>query len=97
MAWTVPADKLTGDLVTAASWNTFLGTSGDMSRTSAAVVTTAGDMTYASAANQMARIAGGTSTHVLTSNGPTSAPSFQAASGGGISMGKAIAAAMIFG
>ena len=57
MPWVVPADKLTGDLITAASWNTFLGTSGDMSRTSAAVVTTAGDMTYASAANQMARIA----------------------------------------
>ena len=96
MAWTVPANKLTGDLVTAASWNTFLGTSGDMSMTSAAVVTTAGDMTYASAANQMARIAGGTSTYVLTSNGATSAPSWQAASAG-ISMGKAIAAAMIFG
>ena len=96
MAWTVPANKLTGDLVTAASWNTFLGTSGDMSMTSAAVVTTAGDMTYASAANQMARIAGGTSAYVLTSNGPTSAPSWQAA-GGGISMGKAIAAAMVFG
>ena len=97
MAWTVPADKLTGDLVSAASWNSFLGTSGDMSRTSAAVVTTAGDMTYASAANQMARIAGGTAAYVLTSNGATSAPSWQAASSGGISMGKAIAAAMIFG
>jgi len=97
MPWQIPADKLTGDLITAASWNTFLGTSGDMSRTSAAVVTTAGDMTYASGANQMARIAGGTSTYILTSNGPTSAPSWQAASGGGISMGKAIAAAMIFG
>ena len=96
MAWTVPSNKLKGDLVTAASWNTFLGTSGDMSMTSAAVVTTAGDMTYASAANQMARIAGGTSAYVLTSNGPTSAPSWQAA-GGGISMGKAIAAAMVFG
>ena len=95
MAWTVPANKLTGDLVTAASWNTFLGTSGDMSMTSAAVCTTAGDMAYASAANQMARIAGGTSAYVLTSNGATSAPSWQAA--GGISMGKAIAAAMIFG
>ena len=67
-----------------------------MSRTSAAVVTTAGDMTYASAANQMARIAGGTAAYVLTSNGANSAPSWQAA-GGGISMGKAIAAAMIFG
>ena len=96
MAWTVPANKLTGDLVTAASWNTFLGTSGDMSMTSAAVVTTAGDMTYASAPNQMARIAGGTATFVLTSNGATSAPSWQAA-GGGISMGKAIAMALVFG
>ena len=96
MAWTVPSDKTQGDLITAASWNTFLGTSGDMSRTSAAVVTTAGDMAYASAANQMARIAGGTSTYVLTSNGATSAPSWQAA-GGGIGIGKAIAVAMIFG
>ena len=96
MAWTVPANKSTSELVTAASWNTFLGTSGDMSMTSAAVVTTAGDMTYASAANQMARIAGGTSTYVLTSNGATSAPSWQAA-GGGISMGKAIAMALVFG
>ena len=96
MAWTVPSDKTQGDLVTAASWNSFLGTSGDMSRTSAAVVTTAGDMAYASAANQMARIAGGTATFVLTSNGATSAPSWQAA-GGGIGIGKAIAVAMIFG
>ena len=96
MAWTVPANKSTSDLVTAASWNTFLGTTGDMSMTSAAVVTTAGDMTYASAANQMARIAGGTATYVLTSNGATSAPSWQAA-GGGISMGKAIAMALVFG
>ena len=82
MAWTVPANKLTGDLVTAASWNTFLGTSGDMSMTSAAVCTTAGDMAYASAANQMARIAGGTATYVLTSNGAASAPSWQLAAGG---------------
>ena len=96
MAWTVPSDRIVGDLITAANWNALLGTSGDMSRTSAAVVTTAGDMTYASAANQMARIAGGTATYVLTSNGATSAPSWQAA-GGGITMGKAIAAAMIFG
>ena len=96
MAWTVPSDRIVGGLITAANWKAFLGTSGDMSRTSAAVVTTAGDMAYASAANQMARIAGGTATYVLTSNGATSAPSWQAA-GGGITMGKAIAAAMIFG
>ena len=97
MPWTTPTDRTTGDLITAANWNSFLGTSGDMSRTSAAVCTTAGDMAYASAANQMARIAGGTATHVLTSNGAHVAPSFQAPASGGITMGKAIAAAMIFG
>ncbi len=97
MPWTTPTDRTTGDLITAANWNSFLGTSGDMSRTSAAVCTTAGDMAYASAANQMARIAGGTATHVLTSNGANVAPSFQAPASGGITMGKAIAAAMIFG
>ena len=97
MPWVTPTDRSTGDLITAANWNSFLGTSGDMSRTSAAVCTTAGDMAYASAANQMARIAGGTATHVLTSNGPSVAPSFQAPASGGITMGKAIAAAMIFG
>ena len=96
MAWTAPSDRTTGDLVTAANWNAFLGLTGDMSMTAAAVCTTAGDMAYASAANQMARIAGGTAAYVLTSNGATSAPSWQAA-GGGISMGKAIAAAMVFG
>lgn len=95
MAWTTPADKTTGDLVTAASWNTFLGASGDMSMTSAAVVTTAGDMAYASAANQMARIAGGASGKVLTSNGATSAPTWQTA--GGVTTGKAIAMAIVFG
>jgi hypothetical protein len=97
MTWTTPTDKATGDLVTAASWNSFLGTSGDMSHTSAAVCTTAGDMAYASSANHMARIAGGPSGYILTSNGATSAPSWQAAASGGITMGKAIAAAMVFG
>ena len=97
MPWVTPTDRSTGDLITAANWNSFLGTSGDMSRTSAAVCTTAGDMAYASAANQMARIAGGTATHVLTSNGPSVAPSFLAPASGGITMGQAIAAAMIFG
>ena len=82
MAWTIPVDRSLGDLITAAIYNQMLGASGDMSRTSAAVVTTAGDMTYASAANQMARIAGGTATYVLTSNGATSAPSWQLAAGG---------------
>ena len=96
MTWTNGSSRTTGDLITAADWNAYLGTTGSIMNTAAAVVTTAGDTVYASAANTMARIPGGTATYVLTSNGATSAPSWQAA-GGGISMGKAIAAAMIFG
>jgi hypothetical protein len=39
----------------------------------------------------------GTATYVLTSNGAGVAPTFQAPAAGGISTGKAIAMAMIFG
>jgi hypothetical protein len=39
----------------------------------------------------------GTATHVLTSNGAGVAPTFQAPASSGISTGKAIAMAMIFG
>ena len=39
----------------------------------------------------------GTATHVLTSNGAGVAPTFQAPASSGISIGKAIAMAMIFG
>jgi hypothetical protein len=39
----------------------------------------------------------GTATHVLTSNGAGVAPTFQAPAASGISIGKAIAMAMIFG
>lgn len=96
MAWTNGATVTTGDLITAANWNSYLGATGSIMNTSAAKCTTAGDMAYASAANTMARIAGGTSTYVLTSNGPTAAPTWQAAAGG-ISTGKAIAMALVFG
>jgi hypothetical protein len=39
----------------------------------------------------------GTATHVLTSNGPGALPTFQAPAASGISTGKSIAMAMIFG
>jgi len=42
-------------------------------------------------------ISEGTSGQVLTSNGTGAAPTFQALPSGGISMGKAIAAAIVFG
>jgi hypothetical protein len=51
-------------------------------------------VTYASTATALATTAAGTAGHVLTSNG-SSAPTFQASSG--VSTGKAIAMAIVFG
>jgi len=45
-------------------------------------MTTAGDTMYGGASGLPTRLAGGTSGYVLTSNGATSAPSWQAAAGG---------------
>jgi len=69
MAWTNPADKTTGEVVTAAAWNALLGTTGSLAQTSAAKVTTAGDITYATAANTLARLGIGSSAQVLTVSG----------------------------
>jgi hypothetical protein len=44
---------------------------------------TVGDILYASGASTLSKLAAGTSTYVLTSNGPGVAPSYQAAGGGG--------------
>ncbi len=43
---------------------------------------TVGDLLYASGATTLAKLAAGTSTHILTSNGPGVAPSWQAAPAG---------------
>jgi hypothetical protein len=69
MAWTAPTDRTTGDVITAAQWNTFLGATGDMSMTAAAKVTTNGDMVYATAANTLARLGIGSTAQVLTVTG----------------------------
>jgi hypothetical protein len=42
-----------------------------------------GDLLYASTTTALSKLAAGTSTYVLTSNGPGTAPSWQAAGGGG--------------
>ena len=44
---------------------------------------TTGDLLYASGATTLSKLAAGTATYVLTSNGAGAAPSWQAASGGG--------------
>jgi len=46
-------------------------------------LTTAGDILVGTGSGAIARVAGGIATYVLTSNGATSAPSWQVASGGG--------------
>ncbi|MDA1095440.1 MAG: hypothetical protein O3A25_19590 [Acidobacteria bacterium] len=78
MAWTTPTDKVTGDVITAAQWNSFLGLTGDMSLTATGIVTTQGDMVYATAANTLARLAKGTAYQELAMNAGATAPSWQA-------------------
>ena len=78
MAWTAPSDRSTGDIITAAQWNSFLGASGNMTMTGAGVVTTAGDTVYATAANTLARLAKGTSRQQLSMNSGATAPEWVA-------------------
>jgi hypothetical protein len=53
---------------------------------SKSTLTTTGDILYASAANTPARLAAGTSGYVLTSGGASTAPSWAAASSGGMTL-----------
>ena len=55
-----------------------------------------GDMYYR-ASNKLVRLAKGSADQVLTMNDGATAPGWETASGGGISTGKSIAMAMIFG
>ena len=50
---------------------------------STSVLTTTGDLLYASGANTLARLAGGTSGDILTANGAGVAPSYQTPAAGG--------------
>lgn len=80
MAWTTPADKATGDVITAAIWNASLGAAGNMAETATAKVTTAGDLVYATGANALARLAIGADATVLTVSGGV--PAWVASSAG---------------
>ncbi len=74
MAWTTPKTFSAGNVLTAAELNTHLRD--NFNETSAAQVTTAGDVTYADAANSMIRLGIGGAGSVLTSDGST--PSWDA-------------------
>ena len=66
MAWTDGVNKSTGDVVTAALWNAYMGAGGNVDLSAAGVVTTSGDLVYASGDSTLARLAiGGTTGHVL--------------------------------
>ena len=58
-------------------------------------ITSTGDLVIGNGSNSATRLAIGASTYVLTSNGTTA--SWQAPASGGITTGKSIAMAMIFG
>lgn len=74
MAWTAPRTWVTGETVTAALMNTHIRD--NLLETSAATVTTAGDLAYADAANSMgSRLAIGPAGYRLVSSG--SAPTWK--------------------
>jgi hypothetical protein len=80
MAWTDPTTKATGDLITAAYWNQMVGPSGNIAATGPGIVTTAGDLVYATADNTLARLASsGGGNKFLQMNSGATAPSWETA------------------
>lgn len=76
---TLGAVKVDGSTITIASGVITSTVAGGMTNP----MTTAGDTIYGGSSGTPTRLAGGSSGYVLTSNGATSAPSWQAAGGGG--------------
>ena len=74
MAFTGGSTKSTGDVITAAIWNNYLGASGSIDETAPAKVTTAGDLVYGTGTNAIARLGIGSANTVLKSSG--SAPAW---------------------
>ena len=76
MAWTAPRTWVPGELVTAALLNVHLRN--NLLATLAAIVTTAGDIGYATAANTLSRLAIGTARQQLATNAGATAPEWVA-------------------
>ena len=75
MAWTTPRSWTTGEVVTAALLDAQI--KGNMDLTAPAIMTTAGDIIYASGANTPARLAkDANSTRVLTNTGTSNVPAW---------------------
>ena len=75
MAWTTPRTWVTGEVVTAALMNAQI--KGNMDLSAPAIMTTLGDIIYASGANTPARLAKDTNaTRVLTNTGTSNVPAW---------------------
>ena len=75
MAWTTPRTWVTGEVVTAALLNAQIKGNSDLA--AAAIMTTAGDIIYASGANTPARLAkDANATRVLTNTGTSNVPAW---------------------
>ena len=75
MAWTTPRTRVTGEVVTAALLNAQI--KGNLDLSAPAIMTTAGDIIYASGANTPARLAKDTNaTRVLTNTGTSNVPAW---------------------
>jgi hypothetical protein len=75
MAWTTPRSWTTGEVVTATLLDQQI--KGNMDLTAPAIMTTAGDIIYASGANTPARLAKDTNaTRVLTNTGTSNVPAW---------------------
>ena len=75
MAWTTPRTWVTGEVVTAALLNAQI--KGNMDLSAGAILSTAGDILYASGANTPARLAKDTNaTRVLTNTGTSNVPAW---------------------
>ncbi len=72
MTWTALPTFVAGQPLTAAQMNTYVRD--NLNATSAGVVTTAGDLTYATGANALARLAIGTANQTLRTNAGATAP-----------------------
>ena len=84
MAWTTPRTWTTGEVVTKAIMDTHVKDNFNM--TAPAILTTAGDILYASSANTPARLAKSTtSTHYLTNQGTSNVPAW-----GQVNMGNGV-------
>ena len=68
MTWTTGANVTTGQVLTAATWNSYMGASGSIMETGTSKITTAGDIVVASGANAVKRLGIGTARQVLGIN-----------------------------